>query len=62
LLTFADGDQVYTRFNGTREEAVTHYKLNNILTADYDAQVATIEFGPDDVHTFLISEDKRSVL
>jgi hypothetical protein len=59
LLTFADGDQVFTRFNGTREDAVSHYGQNNLLTADYGAQVVTIEFSPDDIHTFTISEDKR---
>ena len=58
-LTFADGDQVHTRFNGTREDAVKYYGQNNFLTADYGAQVKSIEFGPGDVSILPISEGKR---
>jgi hypothetical protein len=59
LLTYADGDQVYTRFNGTRAEATAHYIQNNFLTADYGAQVREIRFSPNDVYVLPISEDKR---
>jgi len=44
LVTFADGDSLITRFNGTMAEAVDHYSLNNRLLGDETARVTSIRF------------------
>lgn len=46
LLTYTDGNKVFTRFNGSQIEAVDHYTMNNLLTQLGDPMVDTILF-PD---------------
>lgn len=36
LLNFSDGDELITRINGTDEEIIQHYGLNNFLTDTSD--------------------------
>ena len=53
-INYADGNQIISRFNGSKGDAVEHYSWNNVMVGENNqeqALVTSIEFL-DDLTTY----------
>lgn len=53
LLTYADGDQLHTRFNGSKRAAIEQYRQNNQAAKVESIKVSSILFvNTNHLHRF----------